>query len=102
MVSDCILKLQPAGQFKTPYYNTTCVNGTRLMDVNPIFSAQCEKTKNILRVAIHNGVPGLSEIHNDIDGKNELCLITNLDNIEAARTKISKWVKQQLSESKPD
>lgn len=94
--SNLITSLDKPSRFKTPHYNTSCVDGTRIMDANPIFSTRNEDTNNILRVVIHDGAPSLSEIHNDIDDYQELCIVTNIKSVEAAREKIYEWVRLQI------
>ncbi|MFK0314453.1 hypothetical protein ACIQUF_24890 [Pseudomonas sp. NPDC090233] len=87
-------------EFVMPYYNNTCVDGTRLMDANPIFSTRHQQTGNILRVVICDEVRGYSSVHKDVDGFDELCLFIKLKSLSRALKDINSWAKAQASVSK--
>ncbi len=82
-------------KFITPHYIDVCVDGTRLRDANPIFSVRNTDTGNILRIVISQTAKGYSVIHNDIEGFDELCLITQLRNLSRAIKETLKWAKSQ-------
>ncbi|MET3678897.1 hypothetical protein ABIB24_000005 [Pseudomonas sp. UYEF17] len=90
----CSKKINPA-KYRTPYYNTTCVDGTRLMEANPIFSVRNTSTQNILRVVIHEAVKSYSITHNKRDGAKELCLIIKISDLVHATNDINKWIDEQ-------
>jgi HD-GYP domain-containing protein (c-di-GMP phosphodiesterase class II) len=87
-------RINPA-KYRTPYYNTTCVDGTRLMEANPIFSVRNTSTQNILRVVIHEAVKSYSTTHNKRDEAKELCLIIKISDLDRATNDINKWIDEQ-------
>ena len=85
--------------FSYPHYNNYCVDGTRLMDADPMFSARAKTTGNILRVSIYENICDYSVIHNttgENDELDELLLAMKVEHIERARKDISDWVKRQV------
>jgi hypothetical protein len=50
---EAIRRTGQENQWKTPWLNTCCVDGSRLRDGDPIFSAWCPKRKRAVRISQH-------------------------------------------------
>ena len=87
-------RINPA-KYRTPYYNTTCVDGTRLMEGNPILSVRSTSNQHVPRVTIHEAVKSYSTIHNKRDEAKEPCLIIKTSDLDQATNDINKWIDEQ-------
>lgn len=103
LFEDEIKKIDAAKDlFKYPYYNNYYVDGTHLMDADPIFSVKSLVTGNILRISIYEEIAEYTVMHNTRGGDDELgefFLAITIDDIERTREDVSGWVNMQLSQT---
>ena len=84
--------------WRIPFYNTLFSNGVKMMDANPIFSAQFQPSGKIIRIVqeSHDEMPDVTSWEDEDSG--ELVIVCSLtdNNLIEVRKVMSSWLARVL------